>query len=56
MHVCQTYERAVANKPPVMQKRFWRRYIYLWRLHGKRFSTFSISGSTSPSSRSLLSL
>ncbi|CAK9103311.1 unnamed protein product [Durusdinium trenchii] len=26
----ETYERAVANKPPVMQKRFWRRYIYLW--------------------------
>lgn len=26
----ETYERAVGNKPPVMQKRFWRRYIYLW--------------------------
>merc|ERR1719502_2495370 len=26
----EVYERAVANKPPVMQKRFWRRYIYLW--------------------------
>eukprot|EP00931_Biecheleriopsis_adriatica_P003995 TRINITY_DN105736_c0_g1_i1.p1 TRINITY_DN105736_c0_g1~~TRINITY_DN105736_c0_g1_i1.p1 ORF type:complete len:672 (+),score=164.57 TRINITY_DN105736_c0_g1_i1:139-2154(+) len=26
----EAYERAIANKPPVMQKRFWRRYIYLW--------------------------
>mmetsp|Transcript_49827 Transcript_49827/g.115697 ORF Transcript_49827/g.115697 Transcript_49827/m.115697 type:complete len:679 (-) Transcript_49827:63-2099(-) len=26
----EVYERAVANKPPVLQKRFWRRYIYLW--------------------------
>lgn len=26
----EVYERAIANKPPVMQKRFWRRYIYLW--------------------------
>jgi len=26
----EVYERAVANKPPVMQKRYWRRYIYLW--------------------------
>lgn len=43
MHVCQTYERAVANKPPVMQKRFWRRYIYLWRLHGKRVLRLSPS-------------
>jgi crooked neck len=28
--VRQTYERAVANTPPVSDKRFWRRYIYLW--------------------------
>jgi len=26
----EVYERAVANKPPVMQKRYWRRYIYIW--------------------------
>eukprot|EP00439_Symbiodinium_sp_Y106_P033355 s3406_g3.t23 len=26
----ETYERAVKCKPPVMQKRYWRRYIYLW--------------------------
>jgi len=26
----EIYERAVANKPPVMQKRYWRRYIYIW--------------------------
>merc|ERR1712196_42824 len=26
----EVYERAIANKPPVMEKRFWRRYIYLW--------------------------
>merc|ERR1719502_2022869 len=26
----EVYERAVANKPPVMQKRYWRRYIYVW--------------------------
>lgn len=26
----EVYERAIANKPPVQQKRYWRRYIYLW--------------------------
>lgn len=26
----QVYERAVANLPPGNDKRFWRRYIYLW--------------------------
>jgi crooked neck len=26
----EVYERAIANKPPIMQKKFWRRYIYLW--------------------------
>ncbi len=25
-----TYERAVANIPPVAEKQYWRRYIYLW--------------------------
>jgi len=32
MWVCvlQVYERAVANLPPGDDKRFWRRYIYLW--------------------------
>jgi crooked neck len=24
------YERAIANVPPVIEKRFWRRYVYLW--------------------------
>ncbi|ELR20088.1 cell cycle control protein [Acanthamoeba castellanii str. Neff] len=24
------YERAIANVPPAADKRFWRRYIYLW--------------------------
>jgi len=24
------YERAVANVPPASEKRFWKRYIYLW--------------------------
>ena len=24
------YERAVANVPPVAEKTYWRRYIYLW--------------------------
>ena len=28
--VPQVYERAVANLPPGSDKRFWRRYIYLW--------------------------
>ena len=23
-------ERAIANVPPVEEKRFWKRYIYLW--------------------------
>eukprot|EP01120_Amphizonella_sp_Union-15-10_P014658 TRINITY_DN719_c0_g3_i1.p1 TRINITY_DN719_c0_g3~~TRINITY_DN719_c0_g3_i1.p1 ORF type:complete len:663 (+),score=163.27 TRINITY_DN719_c0_g3_i1:30-2018(+) len=26
----EVYERAIANKPPAEEKRFWRRYIYLW--------------------------
>lgn len=26
----EVYERAVSAKPPVKQKRYWRRYIYLW--------------------------
>ena len=24
------YERAVANVPPIAEKRYWKRYIYLW--------------------------
>ena len=24
------YERAIANVPPSGEKRYWRRYIYLW--------------------------
>ncbi|KAM7540181.1 hypothetical protein Aperf_G00000035135 [Anoplocephala perfoliata] len=26
----ELYERAVANVPPIQEKRYWRRYIYLW--------------------------
>mmetsp|Transcript_52563 Transcript_52563/g.123005 ORF Transcript_52563/g.123005 Transcript_52563/m.123005 type:complete len:673 (-) Transcript_52563:83-2101(-) len=26
----EVYERAIANKPPKAEKRFWKRYIYLW--------------------------
>lgn len=26
----EVYERAIANKPPVLQKRYWRRYVFLW--------------------------
>jgi len=26
----EVYERAIANVPPVAEKRYWRRYIYLW--------------------------
>lgn len=28
--VREVYERAIAQIPPVMEKRAWRRYIYLW--------------------------
>lgn len=28
--VREVYERAIAAKPPIMQKRYWRRYVYLW--------------------------
>jgi crooked neck len=24
------YERAIANVPPLPEKRYWRRYVYLW--------------------------
>lgn len=26
----ETFERAVSNPPPAKEKRFWKRYIYLW--------------------------
>ncbi|OZJ03774.1 Pre-mRNA-splicing factor clf1 [Bifiguratus adelaidae] len=28
--VREVYERAIANTPPAEEKRYWRRYIYLW--------------------------
>lgn len=28
--VREVYERAVSNLPPGSEKRYWRRYIYLW--------------------------
>ncbi|XP_066532408.1 crooked neck-like protein 1 [Hoplias malabaricus] len=28
--VREVYERAIANFPPIQEKRHWRRYIYLW--------------------------
>ncbi|XDV41225.1 hypothetical protein PO909_010123 [Leuciscus waleckii] len=28
--VREVYERAIANIPPIQEKRHWRRYIYLW--------------------------
>ena len=28
--VREVYERAISNSPPIPEKRFWRRYIYLW--------------------------
>ena len=28
--VREAYERAIANVPPALEKRFWQRYIYLW--------------------------
>nr|XP_005483519.1 crooked neck-like protein 1 [Zonotrichia albicollis] len=28
--VREVYERAIANVPPIQEKRLWKRYIYLW--------------------------
>lgn len=28
--VREVYERAIANIPPIQDKRHWKRYIYLW--------------------------
>ncbi|UIZ22335.1 hypothetical protein KXD40_005355 [Peronospora effusa] len=28
--VREVYERAIANVPPISEKKYWRRYIYLW--------------------------
>lgn len=28
--VREIYERAIANMPPIQEKRHWKRYIYLW--------------------------
>lgn len=30
VRVREVYERAIAQVPPANEKRFWRRYIYLW--------------------------
>ncbi|XP_069579784.1 crooked neck-like protein 1 isoform X2 [Brachyistius frenatus] len=32
--VREVYERAIANMPPIQEKRHWRRYIYLWINYG----------------------
>uniref|UniRef100_A0A3B4UF81 Crooked neck pre-mRNA splicing factor 1 n=1 Tax=Seriola dumerili TaxID=41447 RepID=A0A3B4UF81_SERDU len=32
--VREVYERAIANIPPIQEKRHWRRYIYLWINYG----------------------
>lgn len=29
-NIRETYERAIANVPPLKEKNLWRRYIYLW--------------------------
>ena len=26
----EKYERAISNVPPIMEKKYWRRYVYLW--------------------------
>ena len=26
----EVYERAIAKVPPIKEKRYWRRYVYLW--------------------------
>ena len=26
----EIYERAIGNIPPIKEKKYWRRYIYLW--------------------------
>lgn len=26
----EVYERAIANVPPLKEKRYWRRYVFLW--------------------------
>jgi crooked neck len=28
--VMEIYERAISNTPPIQEKKYWRRYIYLW--------------------------
>ena len=28
--VREVYERAIAQVPPIKEKRYWRRYVYLW--------------------------
>lgn len=28
--VREVYERAIGNVPPATEKKFWRRYIFLW--------------------------
>ena len=45
----EVYERAVENIPPIQEKRYWRRYIYLWlsyaifeELHGGEVPLASI--------------
>ena len=30
LNIRETFEKAILNIPPTPEKRFWRRYIYLW--------------------------
>ena len=26
----EIYERAITNVPPVLDKKYWKRYVYIW--------------------------
>ncbi len=30
VRIREVYERALSQVPPLLEKRFWRRYIYIW--------------------------
>jgi crooked neck len=30
LNIRETFEQAILNLPKIEEKRFWRRYIYLW--------------------------
>lgn len=51
--VREVYERAIANIPPIQEKRHWKRYIYLW-INYALYEELEVKVSSSSSSAVIL--